>query len=406
MISGKKRIIIVLGITVIVFAAIVTIILSTSRNPQSPDYLLSLGERFLLEMEYEQALVQFLAVIEIEPNNVRAYIGAAEAYIGIGQMENATLILRQGLEQTGDEEIALALTDLDPYNSQSYLDIADLLVAFGDTGLAAEILQIGLNLTGWDALRVRLSELETLLEYMQGQRQEEIEPSTDTSSQNEAAAESNFGSLSELSQESINQQAHFGLAHLYEWGLIPGITVYELQERFNIHSDTIHRRRIDGGWGDDRQGFLIWCCTPADNSSQGNIGLIFDSQDRLNQIYYGSSRLERSVCEHIGTWPIIPLGMALRDVLNMFRLDSDEALIYADRLGPFSNISLYRFAFEDNWYRAQLGPVSDGDGNFVRPHLSYSIIGQPEPSHRVHLDFSFHEGDSVTHVGLHYYYND
>ena len=42
------------------------------------DYL-DLGEKYLLEMNYEQALVQFLKAIEIEPMNPRGYTGAAEA---------------------------------------------------------------------------------------------------------------------------------------------------------------------------------------------------------------------------------------------------------------------------------------------------------------------------------------
>jgi len=61
--------------------------------------MLELGERYLLELNYEQALVQFLRVIEVEPMNQRGYTGAAEAYIGLGRVDDAEAVLRQGLRE-------------------------------------------------------------------------------------------------------------------------------------------------------------------------------------------------------------------------------------------------------------------------------------------------------------------
>jgi len=72
-------------------------ILPESQNELSVADLLELGEKNLLDLNYEQALVQFLAVIKVEPRNARAYIGAAEAYIGIGDTDSAIAILHKGL---------------------------------------------------------------------------------------------------------------------------------------------------------------------------------------------------------------------------------------------------------------------------------------------------------------------
>jgi tetratricopeptide (TPR) repeat protein len=69
-----------------------------AKNANNPSSLISLGEKHLLELDYEQALVQFLRVIEIEPMNERAYLGAAEAYIALGDAENAIAVLERGLE--------------------------------------------------------------------------------------------------------------------------------------------------------------------------------------------------------------------------------------------------------------------------------------------------------------------
>ena len=69
---------------------------------ETPVDHLSLGERFLLEMNYEQALVHFLALIDIEPMNPRGYTGAAEAHIGLGQVDEAIAVLRLGQERLPD----------------------------------------------------------------------------------------------------------------------------------------------------------------------------------------------------------------------------------------------------------------------------------------------------------------
>jgi tetratricopeptide (TPR) repeat protein len=77
--------------------------------------LISLGENYLSDLDYERALVQFLKVIEIEPMNERAYLGAAEAYIGLGQTDNAIEILEQGLAALPDSTaIQEKLRELQP----------------------------------------------------------------------------------------------------------------------------------------------------------------------------------------------------------------------------------------------------------------------------------------------------
>jgi Leucine-rich repeat (LRR) protein len=57
--------------------------------------------------------VQFLAVIEIEPMNPRGYTGAAQAYVGLGLMDEAVAVLEQGLERLPEEvSIIEALEEL------------------------------------------------------------------------------------------------------------------------------------------------------------------------------------------------------------------------------------------------------------------------------------------------------
>ena len=64
---------------------------------------LNLGEKYLTELNYEQAEAAYLAVIEIDPRNVDAYLGLAEVYIAQGEYEKAEEILKSALEKLGED---------------------------------------------------------------------------------------------------------------------------------------------------------------------------------------------------------------------------------------------------------------------------------------------------------------
>jgi len=91
----KKRII---SITVII-TILLTVLAACGQAQRTltVEELLDLGEKYLLELNYEQALMQFQRVIELEPMNPRGYLGAAEAYVGLGRPTRAITILEDGL---------------------------------------------------------------------------------------------------------------------------------------------------------------------------------------------------------------------------------------------------------------------------------------------------------------------
>ena len=111
----KRSIILILTAVVLVAVSVVVAVYflrGNSERPMSAAEMLNLGEKHLIELDYEQALVHFLNVIEIEPRNSRAYLGAAEAYVALGQHENALEILELGYERTDDEGIRQMLDEL------------------------------------------------------------------------------------------------------------------------------------------------------------------------------------------------------------------------------------------------------------------------------------------------------
>ena len=112
-----------------------------------------LGQQYLLEENYEGAIVAFTEAIEIDPNQADAYIGRGNAYILSGETE---------------EHLAQALADyqqvleLDETNAQAYLGIADIYIRQGEYDAALEILKEGQEKTGGNEEIVeKIAEIES-----------------------------------------------------------------------------------------------------------------------------------------------------------------------------------------------------------------------------------------------------
>lgn len=58
-----------------------------------PKKQLDLGHKFLIEQDYEQAIVSFKKALKIDPLNENAYLGMADAYVGMGDFEEAKAVL-------------------------------------------------------------------------------------------------------------------------------------------------------------------------------------------------------------------------------------------------------------------------------------------------------------------------
>jgi len=97
-----KRILSVIVILILIF----TFLSSCAETvvPLTVSELLELGEKYLLELNYEQALIYFLEALKIDPTNLNGYIGAAESYINLGQSDNAIEILNVGLRHVKNDD--------------------------------------------------------------------------------------------------------------------------------------------------------------------------------------------------------------------------------------------------------------------------------------------------------------
>ena len=113
----KKSKIIIISIVsaLILLLGVMTAIALTGKGSDTEKIAtekLSLGQKFLLDLEYDKAVAEFTAVIDIEPKNVDAYMGLASAYIGMGDKEKAIETLEKGFMETSDDKIKKKLEEL------------------------------------------------------------------------------------------------------------------------------------------------------------------------------------------------------------------------------------------------------------------------------------------------------
>lgn len=138
--SGSKKWGIIGGIAVALAVLIAGIsIYNTPANRLSRQ--LDLGNRFLEEQNYEQAIVEFDKAIAIDPMSVEAYLGKTQAYEGLGDIDMAIQTLESGLERTDNEQIKGRLVE-------HYLEQAKARTGAADYEKALEIYDRLLELDG------------------------------------------------------------------------------------------------------------------------------------------------------------------------------------------------------------------------------------------------------------------
>ena len=106
-------------------------------------------------------MITFKEVVEIEPRNVAAYLGIADAYVCLDKPEEAVAWLEKGIgeiEQHYNEN-----GELEKDSHKLYIKGADILSDTGKPQEAADLLERGFNLTGDEAIQERWDEINKLL---------------------------------------------------------------------------------------------------------------------------------------------------------------------------------------------------------------------------------------------------
>lgn len=161
----KKRVLLISIICMIVIGAIIVVaslmLRDNADKPLSAAELLDLGEKYLLEMNYEQAVVQFSKVIEIEPKNVRAYLGGTDAYLHIDKIPDAIEWLNSGIEMTDNENLAHVLVAVDKSVIEGYIALVEAYEAEGWFEKALELLRRVYEETGDEIIGRKLGIIQS-----------------------------------------------------------------------------------------------------------------------------------------------------------------------------------------------------------------------------------------------------
>ncbi|MGN1120277.1 MAG: tetratricopeptide repeat protein, partial [Oscillospiraceae bacterium] len=111
--TSKRNIIIIAAAAVILAGGAAAVVLTNNAKSTS-ESVLALAQRYLSEQKYEQAVIEYQKILDIDPMNREAYLGLAQAYLGMGDTEGAIAALRRGYEATGDEGLLAKLNSLLP----------------------------------------------------------------------------------------------------------------------------------------------------------------------------------------------------------------------------------------------------------------------------------------------------
>jgi len=115
----RSHLIIAIALTAVLCIGAIVLINSQRETEVTPDWQhhYDIGMRFLSQGNYQEAVIAFRAAIEINPRQADAYIGLAEAYIGLGDIDTAIAILRQGYDLTGDARLPERIVELEALNA-------------------------------------------------------------------------------------------------------------------------------------------------------------------------------------------------------------------------------------------------------------------------------------------------
>ena len=110
---------------------------------------IELGQKYLTEMNYTEAVASFTEAIRLDPDNIQAYMGRAEAYVALGEYDKALADYRFISGTTEDMPYTRALSYIgqaevhekmeQPARAVSDYGLAKALLKASDAGKAENV---------------------------------------------------------------------------------------------------------------------------------------------------------------------------------------------------------------------------------------------------------------------------
>lgn len=136
------------AVAVLCVLLVAVLVVSGGNSGRRLQEQLRLGEKYLTELDYEQAIAAYRAAIEIDPKCEEAYLGLADVYVAKGEPEQAAVVLQTGYEETGSRTLQNKLEEVNVLVQQAQGDsgAADADGTAGQPGADGEVPGEGGNL--------------------------------------------------------------------------------------------------------------------------------------------------------------------------------------------------------------------------------------------------------------------
>ncbi|MBS6644691.1 MAG: hypothetical protein KH366_14030 [Clostridiaceae bacterium] len=157
----KKQIKLTICLSAVLLGIICTCLILFFTSPkQRLGRQMTLGAKYLTEYNYEEAVIAFTAAIEIAPRFTDAYMGRANAYIGMASVPESSD--RAELEQwySGAENDYLMALSIDDTIKEAYYGLAGLYTDQNRLDDLIHILRDGYDATGDNGFQEQLDELD------------------------------------------------------------------------------------------------------------------------------------------------------------------------------------------------------------------------------------------------------
>lgn len=136
---------------------------------------IELGQKYLTELNYTEAVASFTEAIKLDPNNIQAYMGRAEAYVALGEYDKALADYRFISGTTEDMPYTRALSYIgqaevhekmeQPARAVSDYGLAKALLKASDAGKAENVSEEDVSAKLVQVLYVHAALCETLKNY-------------------------------------------------------------------------------------------------------------------------------------------------------------------------------------------------------------------------------------------------
>ena len=130
----SKKILILIIVALVVVGGFITTVSITSRKNKERSARLTLGEKYLTELDYDKAIATFKGIIEVEPKNKEAYFGLARAYEGTNNYDYAEASYKK-------------IIDIDKLETEAYSELAELYIRLEKLDEAEGLLKEAAELT-------------------------------------------------------------------------------------------------------------------------------------------------------------------------------------------------------------------------------------------------------------------